>query len=86
MEESDWPTEPLQRQQLLDDFDLGSAFGDRRQEIVFIGVNMNQQAICDMMDSALLTDEELQKYVDKWGTDPDPAHPELGNLKKQRTQ
>ncbi len=36
------------------------------QEIVFIGAGMNEEAICKQMDGALLTEEELQKYNQKW--------------------
>jgi hypothetical protein len=36
------------------------------QEIVFIGAGMNEEAICKQLDGALLTDEELQKYNEKW--------------------
>ena len=36
------------------------------QEIVFIGAGMDEEAICEQMDGALLTEEELQKYNQKW--------------------
>lgn len=36
------------------------------QEIVFIGAGMKEEAICKQLDGALLTDEELQKYNQKW--------------------
>ena len=36
------------------------------QEIVFIGAGMKEEAICSQLDGALLTDEELQKYNQKW--------------------
>ncbi len=36
------------------------------QEIVFIGAGMKEKAICKQLDGALLTDEELQKYNEKW--------------------
>jgi hypothetical protein len=41
---------------ILADFDLGSDYGDRRQEIVFIGAGMDRAAIETQLDSALLTD------------------------------
>ena len=36
------------------------------QEIVFIGAGMKEEAICKQLDGALLTDEELEKYNEKW--------------------
>ena len=31
------------------------AFGDARQELVFIGMDMNESKLCNRLDSALLT-------------------------------
>jgi G3E family GTPase len=62
----DWPEAEGPRNAILADFD--EANGDRRQEIVFIGVGMDEAAISAQLDSALLTDEELVKYADIWRT------------------
>lgn len=43
------------------DFDLTTDYGDRRQEIVFIGVGMEEAKICEQLDGALLNDEEMAK-------------------------
>uniref|UniRef100_A0A7S3R780 CobW C-terminal domain-containing protein n=1 Tax=Dunaliella tertiolecta TaxID=3047 RepID=A0A7S3R780_DUNTE len=43
--EEDWPEEQEQRNVILADWDHSSGFGDRRQEIVFIGVNMDEAKI-----------------------------------------
>ena len=49
--------------QLMPNFD--GEFGDRRQEIVIIGVTMDQKAIEAALDSALLTDDEMKAYKAK---------------------
>ena len=47
-------------------------FGDRKNEIVFIGQNMNEALIRSHLDNCLSTDEELatknweKGYEDKW--------------------
>jgi G3E family GTPase len=49
--------------------------GDCRQEIVLIGRGMDQEALIDMLDDCLLTDEELSSDEKNWNmqfTDPFP--------------
>ena len=40
--------------------------GDCRQEIVIIGSDMDREALTEMLDSALLTDKELQMEKEEW--------------------
>jgi len=50
--------------------------GDCRQEIVLIGRNMDKQALTEMLDDCLLTNEELQMSEKKWRklfNDPFPS-------------
>jgi len=46
--------------------------GDRRQEMVFIGKDMNQQAIIAAIEACLLTDEEMALGKDVWMNAPNP--------------
>ena len=44
----DWPADGGQKDVIISDFDLATTYGDRRQEIVFIGAAMDQVlARCD---------------------------------------
>ena len=67
---------------MLSDFDLAGPYGDRRQEIVFIGAQMNRAAIEAQLDGALLTQEEMEAYGRQYAGTPDPIHPEVEELKK----
>jgi len=50
-------------------------YGDRRQEIAFIGSEMDRSRIVDALDSCLLSDEEMNSGPDRWSglEDPLPA-------------
>lgn len=48
------------------------AYGDRRQEIVFIGMQMNRAEIEERLDAALLTEEEMAFGPEIWRRFPDP--------------
>jgi G3E family GTPase len=47
-------------------------FGDRRQEIVIIGQNLDQAALTAMLDAALVTDLELKLGQPGWDRFKDP--------------
>lgn len=36
---------------------------------------MDAEAISKQLDEALLTDDEMDKYREKWASTPDPEHP-----------
>lgn len=49
--EEDWPEAGTGRDVILNDWELDGLYGDRRQEIVFIGVGMDQQKIEEQVSS-----------------------------------
>ena len=49
-------------QRILDEDFVSDEFGDRRQEIVFIGVKMDEEEITKELDECLLSDEEMALY------------------------
>ena len=46
---------------LKEDF-VTEEFGDRRQEIVFIGIGMNEEAIRQSLDDCLVTERGMKRY------------------------
>ncbi len=46
--------------------------GDRRQELVFIGIDMDEAALRARLDACLLTDAEWAAGPDVWASFPDP--------------
>lgn len=63
MDESEWPKDPKAREAIRRDFD--GKWGDRRQEIVFIGQQMRQggeKRLRKALDSCLLTRAEFKDW------------------------
>jgi G3E family GTPase len=65
-----WPTEP----ELLEDINNKwvEPFGDMRQELVFIGQSLNQQAMINALNDCLLSEDAVLKGKDFWRTFNDP--------------
>ena len=47
-------------------------FGDMRQELVFIGQNLDKHEVIKILDDCLLTDEDMILGKDHWLKFPDP--------------
>lgn len=65
MPRDSWPSLQSQKDIILEDFDSATRWGDRRQEIVFIGASMDEAAMTAQLDSALLSDAEMQRYEEQ---------------------
>ncbi|PVY70078.1 G3E family GTPase [Tamilnaduibacter salinus] len=71
--ETNWPQDPAYRQAIMDSWE--EPFGDMRQELVFIGQNLDRSAITRRLDGCLLDDRQLLAGRSFWQTlnDPFPA-------------
>jgi G3E family GTPase len=68
--ETRWPTDSHWRRSIADLWQ--EPHGDRRQEIVFIGVGMDESALRQELDACLLTETEMRGGPKAWGRLPDP--------------
>lgn len=68
--ESRWPEDAESREFILENWQ--EPFGDMRQELVFIGQNLNAGSVIEQLDACLLTDEELLAGKTVWQQLPDP--------------
>ncbi len=66
----DWPDEPDMRAAIAEVWQ--EPYGDRRQELVIIGIGIDQEAFTARLDACLLTDDELAQGPAAWAALPDP--------------
>lgn len=67
---NEWPQDETYIQSIMEKWQ--EPYGDRRQELVFIGQNLDRYALCQWLDECLLTDSELATGRDHWVTLEDP--------------
>lgn len=65
-----WPDDDASLKQIECDWD--DEQGDRRQELVFIGTNMQNEEFIKRIDKCLLTDAEFKKGKNVWLSYEDP--------------
>ena len=70
MHPKNWPEDPESRAYIKQNWE--EPFGDRRQELVFIGVDMDEPALRKKLNDCLLTAAEMRAGVKSWQRLPDP--------------
>jgi len=66
----EWPDEPGRLAEI--EASIEGDDGDRRQEIVIIGVDVDEAVMRARLDACLLTDEEMKLGLSGWALLPDP--------------
>lgn len=66
----EWPQSEQERADIMTEW--VAPFGDRRQEIAFIGIDMDEGEIRDRLNECLLTAHEMKDGPDGWYLIPDP--------------
>ena len=66
----DWPSDEESLTSIQKQWE--EPFGDMRQELVFIGQELDRKAIVNTLNKSLLSDDELQKGEEYWLTLTDP--------------
>ena len=70
MPKENWPTDQDYLDSIAESWE--EPFGDMRQELVFIGQDLDQTAVTKALDDCLLSEEELLKGKEYWKTFADP--------------
>ncbi|MCR9201381.1 MAG: zinc metallochaperone GTPase ZigA [Planctomycetaceae bacterium] len=71
--EDEWPEDEQEVADIRARF--SGAYGDRQQELVIIGQELNRERIESILDQCLLTDDEFQRGPDAWALLDDPLPP-----------
>eukprot|EP00596_Hydrurales_sp_CCMP1899_P000497 CAMPEP_0119036678 /NCGR_PEP_ID=MMETSP1177-20130426/4557_1 /TAXON_ID=2985 /ORGANISM="Ochromonas sp, Strain CCMP1899" /LENGTH=531 /DNA_ID=CAMNT_0006996899 /DNA_START=108 /DNA_END=1703 /DNA_ORIENTATION=+ len=72
-----WPQDEANKEQIKYDWVEEGGNGDKRQELVFIGLNLEQSSMIEALDKCLITEAELLEGPASWleYEDPFPATP-----------
>ena len=69
----EWDLEPAEIADIEERWD--PLLGDRATELVFIGIDMDTDAICKSLDACVLNEEEIAEGFDGWVRHEDPLPP-----------
>ncbi len=73
VDRADWSEDPAARAEI--EAMMTGRWGDRRQELVFIGLEMDEPALRERLVHCLLTDAEIALGIEAWAGFPDPFPP-----------
>lgn len=73
-----WPEDPEVRAEI--DRLWQAPFGDRRQELVFIGRHLDSAALTRKLDACLLNEQEMVGGLERWSSFQDPFPPWVPEL------
>lgn len=66
----EWPRDERERAEIMKEWT--PPFGDRRQEIAFIGLDIDESEIRERLNDCLLTHQEMRDGPESWFAIPDP--------------
>jgi G3E family GTPase len=75
LDPAEWPADTAERAEVEADMQLDgapAAFGDRRQELVLTGLELDHAALQARLDACLLSDAEMAAGAHAWAAYPDP--------------
>ncbi len=70
IDKEEWPQDSLLLKEINENWQ--EPFGDRRQELVLIGIDMNKEQLTKDLDNCLLTDKEMMEGQERWNSFEDP--------------
>jgi G3E family GTPase len=70
IDRAEWPDDPAYRDMIEKEW--LAPWGDRRQELVFIGIGLDEAAIRRSLDECLLSNDEMAQGPAAWRKFPDP--------------
>jgi len=70
---NEWPIEDPEMVESIKEF-WTEPYGDRRQQLVLIGIDLDKDVLQKRLEAALLTDEEFERGPEAWASYTDTIH------------